>query len=103
MFGWQTWSYTMARISKRSTDGTAVRHAGGGVLARAGLTAVMAATLFGAAVVGFGSGVGLRWIGMLAKPALAADTVPMLPGCAKKFYDRAPGLPRLDNCLAAPQ
>ena len=93
----------MARFSKRSANGSAVRHEGGGVLARTGLTAVMAVTLTAAAIVGFGSGVGLRWIGALAKPALAADTVPMLTGCSKKFYDRAPGLPRLDNCLAVPQ
>ncbi len=88
----------MARISERSTDGAAMRHEGGGFLARLGFAAVVIAA------VGFSTGVGLRWIGMLAKPAHAVETpVPILPGCAKKFYDRAPGLPRLDNCLAVPQ
>ena len=89
----------------------------------------MAVTLTAAAIVGFGSGVGLRWIGALAKPttidvikqntsrnqpvaqsyrvivgAGAYDMpVPAGPGCSKRFYDRAPGLPQLDNCLAVPQ
>ena len=99
----------MARFSKRQVDRTSVRYEDGGVLACTGLTAVMALTMLGAAVVGFGSGVGLRWIGALAKPGPVAAAgsfempVPAGPGCAKRFYDRAPGLPRLDNCLAAPQ
>ena len=80
----------MARFQERSTYGAAVRHARGSVLARAGLAAVV---LIGLAAAGFATGA-----------HFAADMpVPAGPGCAKRFYDRAPGLPPLDSCLAAPR